>query len=116
MESFVAICRRPLEHYTEKKRPESMVLMFHRHGPSRIFGSRVLCMDDYFDALELEKSIVKAADYEVLPGRQQDRVVDGMAKGHGKHVLCSSRSLQVVSLVGSCPMAEILSAVQITQL
>ncbi len=51
--------------------------MFHRHGPSRIFGSRVLGVDDNFDLLDLEKSIVKAADYEALSGRQRDRVVDG---------------------------------------
>jgi hypothetical protein len=57
--------------------------MFHCDGPSRIFGSRVLDVDDNFDLLDREKSILKTPDHEVLSGEQLGRHVDGMARGHG---------------------------------
>ena len=55
-------------------------------------------MNDNFDLLDLEKSILKATDYEVVHDRQL---------GPGGPFAPS---------LESCPMAEVLSAVQITQL
>ena len=55
-------------------------------------------MNDNFDLPDLEKSILKTADCEVVHGRQL---------GPGGPFAPS---------VESCPMAEVVSAVQITQL
>jgi hypothetical protein len=59
--------------------------MFHTHSRTWPFGSKVLGVDDNFDVVGLEKSIVKAAEYEVLTGEKPGWHVDGMAKSHGKH-------------------------------
>jgi hypothetical protein len=72
--------------------------MLLKYGPSRIFSSRVPGMNDNFDLLDLEKSIFKAAEREVVHGRQ---LGPGGPSAPG---------------VENCPMAEISSAAQITQL
>jgi hypothetical protein len=75
MESFVAIYRKFLKHYTEMTLGVH-IAMSHTDGRSKPFGPSVLCIDDKFDVLELERSIRKRSglrDWGATgPGRRQD--------------------------------------------
>jgi hypothetical protein len=61
--------------------------MFHTHSRTWPFGSKVLGVDDNFDVVGLEKSIVKAADYEVLTGEQLGRHVTRWLKANASIIV-----------------------------